>query len=131
MRIVVDTNLIIAGRWRPGSGSSRILDLCIEGKVQAVYSPRVKNENLYILEKVRPGPDFIDKVIRFYSRAELVRPKEKVKVCEDPDDDKYLEAALAGKADYIISNDHHLLDHNGWRGIKIVRPGQFLRELEK
>ena len=130
MRIVVDTNLIIASRWRPGSASSRILELCSERKIEAVYSPQIKNENLFILEKVRPDSGFIDRIIRFYSRAKLVRPEEKVKLCEDPDDDKYLEAALAGKADYIISNDHHLLDHDGWRGIKIVRPGQFLREIK-
>ncbi|MFQ5647753.1 MAG: putative toxin-antitoxin system toxin component, PIN family, partial [Candidatus Aenigmatarchaeota archaeon] len=131
MRIVIDTNLIIASRFKSRSGSSRILEMCTEEKVEAVYSPQIKNENLFILEKVRPGSDFIHRVIRFYSRAKLVRPREKVKVCEDPDDDKYLDAALAGKADYIISNDRHLLEHDGWRGIRIVRPGKFLSELKK
>jgi putative PIN family toxin of toxin-antitoxin system len=131
MKVVLDTNLIIASRFNPGSSSRKIIDLCSENKLEAVYTPQIKNENLFILEKVRPGPEFIHRVIRFYARARLVRPKERVKLCEDPDDNKYLEAALAGKADYIISNDHHLLDHDGWRGIKIKRPGQFLRELEK
>jgi putative PIN family toxin of toxin-antitoxin system len=131
MKVVIDTNLIIAGRFRPGSGSSRIIDMCIEGKLEAVYSPRIKNENIFILEKVRPDREFVDKIIRFYSRATLVRPAEKVRLCEDPDDDKYFEAALAANADCIISNDRHLLDHDGWRGIKVKRPGEFLHLFSK
>ncbi len=129
MKVVIDTNLIIAGRFRPGSGSGRILDLCIGGRLEAVYSPRIKDENIFILEKVRPDREFVDKIIRFYSRATLVRPSEKVRLCEDPDDDKYFEAALAAKADFIISNDKHLLDHDGWRGIRVMGPGEFLRAL--
>jgi putative PIN family toxin of toxin-antitoxin system len=131
MKVLIDTNLIVAGRFRPGSGSSRIIDMCIGGRLEAVYSPPIKDENLFILEKVRPGSDFVDKIIRFYSRATLVRPAERVRICEDPDDDKYFEAALAAKADCIISNDRHLLDHDGWRGIRVTRPGEFLRMLEK
>ncbi len=128
MRVVIDTNLMIAGRFSPKSSSSRILEMCTEQQgIEAVYSPQIKNENLFILEKVKPGPDFIHRVIRFYSRATLIRPKERVRLCEDRDDDKYFEAALAGKADYIISNDRHLLDHDGWRGIRVVKPGEFLR----
>ena len=105
------------------------MDMCIEGKLEAVYSPRIKDENIFILEKVRPDRKFVDKIIRFYSRATLVRPSEKVRLCEDPDDDKYFEAAIAAKADFIISNDRHLLDHDGWRGIGVMKPGEFLRTL--
>jgi putative PIN family toxin of toxin-antitoxin system len=128
MRVVIDTNLIIAGRFSPGGSSSRILEMCAEQKgIEAVYSPRIKDENLFILEKVRPDRGFVHRVIRFYSRAVLVRPSERVRLCEDHDDDKYFEAALAGKADYIITNDRHLLEHDGWRGIRVVKPGEFLR----
>jgi putative PIN family toxin of toxin-antitoxin system len=130
MRVVIDTNMIIASRFSPRSSSARIIGMCIDGRLEAVYSPAIKDENLFILEKVRPDRAFIDTIIRFYSRATLVRPEEKVKLCEDPDDDKYFEAALAAKADFIISNDRHLLDHDGWRGIKVVRPGEFVRTLE-
>lgn len=130
MRVVLDTNLIIASRFNPRSSSGRILRMCMERELQAVYTPEIKNENLFILEKVRPGPDIIDKVVRFYSRAELTRVRESVKVCEDPDDNKYLEAALAGKADYIITNDRHLLELDGWKGIRIIRPREFLKKVK-
>lgn len=128
MRIVIDTNLIIAGRWNPGSSSNKILDLCISGKFQAVYTRGIKRENLFILGKVRPDSRFLDKIIRFYSRAALVgEPGEKVRVCEDSDDDKYFECALAGDAGIIVSNDRHLLERSGFRGIRVMKAGEFLR----
>ena len=47
-------------------------------------------------------------------------------VKEDPDDDKFIEAAFAGKAEYIISKDRHLLNINQYSGVKILPPEDFL-----
>lgn len=47
-------------------------------------------------------------------------------VKDDPDDNKFVEAALEGKAQYIISQDRHLVDMEEYRGIKILRPDRFL-----
>ena len=44
---------------------------------------------------------------------------------QDPDDNKILATAIAGKADYIISGDMHLLTLNNYRGIDIVTPKRF------
>jgi putative PIN family toxin of toxin-antitoxin system len=130
-RVVIDTNLIIASRFNPRSASSEIIEMCCDGTLQAVYSPKIKDENLFILEKVRPDSSFIDRVIRFYANAMLVRPEKHFRVCmDDRDDDKYFDAAIAGNA-CIISNDHHLLDNDGFEGVKVFRSGEFLRTLEK
>ncbi len=132
MKVVIDTNLIIAGRWKRRSASGRIIDLCIEQKLLAVYSGKTKNENIFILEKVRPPADYLHKIIRFYSRAIYVpRPEIRVDVCSDKSDNLYFEAALAGGARYIISNDHHLLEHDGYMGVRVMRPGEFLRHIKK
>ena len=45
---------------------------------------------------------------------------------DDPDDDKILECAVAGNADYIISGDSHLLDIGEYRDIRVLNPDQFL-----
>jgi predicted nucleic acid-binding protein len=47
-------------------------------------------------------------------------------VCSDPDDDKFLEAALAAHAGYVVSGDAALLNVKLYRGIEIVRPARFL-----
>jgi predicted nucleic acid-binding protein len=49
------------------------------------------------------------------------------KVCVDPDDDKFIAAALASKTKLIVSGDKHLLNVSGYAGIDVVKPGDFLR----
>ena len=50
-------------------------------------------------------------------------------VCSDPDDDKFLEAALAADADCIVSGDAALLSLKNYHRVQIVRPAQFLKLL--
>ena len=62
----------------------------------------------------------------------LVEPEEKIEIVkDDSDDNKFVEAAIAGKADYIITQDNHLLKIKEFRGIKILTPKQFLDILKK
>jgi putative PIN family toxin of toxin-antitoxin system len=49
-------------------------------------------------------------------------------VCEDPDDDKFLACALISRCKVIVSGDRHLLKVSGFRGIKVVKPRQFISE---
>ena len=59
--------------------------------------------------------------------AERVEPAESVRECRDPKDDKYLELAVAGGADVIVSSDvRHLLSMHPWRGISILPAAEFL-----
>ena len=45
---------------------------------------------------------------------------------DDPEDNKYLSAAVEGKADFIVSGDHHLKDLKTFHGIRILDPSTFL-----
>ncbi len=47
--------------------------------------------------------------------------------CRDPKDDKFLEVALSGKADLILTGDADLLTLNPWRGIAVLTPAEYLR----
>jgi putative PIN family toxin of toxin-antitoxin system len=60
------------------------------------------------------------------SAAEWVEPVTGVTDCADPNDNKYLELALAFDAAAIVSSDNHLLSMNPWRGIPILRAAEFL-----
>ena len=51
-------------------------------------------------------------------------------ITDDPNDNRILEAALAAKADAIVSGDKHLLDLGTWNGIPILSPADFLRHLK-
>ena len=67
-------------------------------------------------------------MIRYF--AEFVDPDEEITAVEDdPDDDKFLEAAVAGNVNYIVSGDRHLLDLDSFHGIEIVEPRAFYERL--
>ncbi len=58
--------------------------------------------------------------------AEFVPIIHRVRECRDAKDDKFLEVALNGRADVIITGDDDLLAMNPWRGIPIVSPKDYL-----
>lgn len=58
--------------------------------------------------------------------VDIVRSDESIDTVRDPDDDKFLEVALAGGADYVVSGDRDLFDLGSYGGIEIVTPDEFL-----
>jgi putative PIN family toxin of toxin-antitoxin system len=60
--------------------------------------------------------------------AELVTISERIVACRDPKDDKFLELAVCGRADVIVSGDHDLLALHPFRYIPIVTPAAFIRD---
>jgi predicted nucleic acid-binding protein len=63
-------------------------------------------------------------------RSELVQSDVPIAVCRDPKDDKFLEVAVAGQADVIVSGDEDLLILDPYAGIPIVSPRGFLAMLD-
>jgi predicted nucleic acid-binding protein len=59
--------------------------------------------------------------------AELISIIEHVKVCRNPTDDKFLELALNGKADVIVTGDSDLLVLDPFQGIPIISPATFVQ----
>ena len=64
-------------------------------------------------------------------RGQEVTPAERITACRDPKDDKFLEVAVAGKADVLVSGDEDLLTLHPYAGIPIVPPHDFLRMLDQ
>jgi len=57
-----------------------------------------------------------------------VEPREEVRDCRDPKDNRYLELALAAGASAILTGDEDLLVLHPWRGIHVLRPADFLQQ---
>jgi uncharacterized protein len=128
MRIVLDTNALVAARFSPGGAAGRIFQLCLEGRLEAIYTPEIEGENRAILERVRPPLEFRDRLESYFRGGVRVTSRLVLDVVEDSDDNKYLECAITGGADYIISSDHHLLAFDGVEGVRICKAGCFLEE---
>ena len=71
------------------------------------------------------SPSYLGEVQRIFSKAELVPITERIAVCRDPTDDKFLEPAVNGRADAIVTDDFDLLVLHPFWGIPIITPTVF------
>jgi len=67
----------------------------------------------------------------FAGDSVLVPGKLAVKASRDPDDDKFLAAAIEAKARYIVTGDKDLLDVKSYRRVRMIRPRAFLKILQE
>ena len=67
-------------------------------------------------------------LVNFLKVAEMVEISESITVCRDPKDNKLLELAISGNADYLVTGDNDLLVLNPFRGIEIITPRDFLEK---
>jgi len=72
-------------------------------------------------------PVFLGDLAKMLAAAELVTITERIAACRDPKDDKFLELAVNGRADLIVSGDRDLLALNPFREIPIVTPATFVQ----
>jgi putative PIN family toxin of toxin-antitoxin system len=126
-RIVVDTNIFVASAYNPTSASGRIVDAIERGELQLVVSPAMKREYDRIIPKAVRVRERIDRIREIVDKGDQVEPPENPAVTEDREDDKFPAAALAGDAEIIITSDPHLLDVDGYRGLRILRPIDFVQ----
>ena len=134
VRVAVDTNVFVSALV--GRGKPRRLVLRLLGEHSVVLSRQMLAELVGVLsrEKFKGVKD--SQVDRFLSslvkKSKVVKVKSRFKVIEeDPDDDAVLNAAYAGKAEFIVSGDEHLLALKEFKGIKIVTVNEMLEILEK
>ncbi len=129
-RVVFDTNVLISA-FIFGGNPERLFDLARFGELRLIVSPDILMEFAYVMkEKFAWAEDDIAEAIKAigYS-SELVRTTQKLKLVIDDADNRILECALEGNADFIVSGDHHLLDVGRFQDVRIVRPKAFLRFL--
>lgn len=131
-RVVLDTNVYISALMFGGLPGA-LLDLAFLQSFRTVTSPVLLDE---LDEKLRlkfevSAEDTAAIRTKLQSIVEMVSPDAELKVIEDdPDDNRVLECAVEGHADYIITGDRHLLKLGSYEGIRIVTVRQFLDSAE-
>ena len=132
IRVVLDTNVYISALMFGGLPGA-LLDLALLQSFLPVISPALQDE---LYEKLRSKVEVSAEdtaIIRakLESIAEIVRPDMVLHVIEDdPDDNRVLECAVKGSADYIVTGDRHLLKLGSYEAIPIVTVRQFLDAAE-
>jgi len=134
MKAVLDTNVLISGVISTGV-PHELLVMGFEGEYDIVVSVETLTEFRRTLlkypERFHMTEEEVQQeveTVRYF--AEFVDPAEEIRaVDDDPDDDKFLEAAVTGNVEYVVSGDSHLLDLKTFRGIDIVDPRTFYERL--
>ena len=129
MKVVCDTNVLVSGLLFGGS-SQEILRLVGRGAISNYTSPEILRELETVLLRPKFGltGDQVTGILHeLRNLFETVIPSTQIlDVKTDPDDNRILEAALAARAQFIISGDKDLLDLKIWRGIGILSPADFV-----
>ncbi|MCE5259595.1 MAG: putative toxin-antitoxin system toxin component, PIN family [Chloroflexi bacterium] len=133
MRAVLDANVLVSALLSPHGSPAGLLSRWEAGQFELLYSADTLQELQRVLHYSRlraryPLPE--EEVRRFlwlFPRfATQVTPKETITfIASDPDDNRYLECAIAGGAEVIVSGDKHLLTLGDFRGIRILTSAEF------
>ena len=134
-RVVFETNVFARAIINPKGVNSRLVHSI--DRFVPVASPAIVEEVVEVLSR----SDLLrskairqidaDKLVALLQRAPLVTPQVKLTVCRDPDDDKFLEAAVAASAKFVVTGDKDLRDIGQFEGVKIRYPQEFLDALEQ
>ena len=137
MRAVLDTNILIRALIRPQGTVGPIIPRLAKGDYALVYSAPIRNELIakLALPRIRNKYNLTDTQIEalldlIALRGQLVAPERRVKICRDPHDDMFIEAALAGSAEYVVTGDDDLLSLEKFETVQFIIPRQFLATLD-
>ena len=130
-KVVLDTNLIISALIFGGK-PQQVYNLVLEKQIIGITSSILLAELTEVLTKkfnfelIRV--EQLEKIIKKHFK--MVNPKQTVKILQDIDDNRVLEAAMMGKCNYIVTGDKDLLTLKTFHQIKILTPDDFLRIIQ-
>jgi uncharacterized protein len=134
IRAVIDTNVFVSSFF--GGNPKKIIDPWKNEIITLCLSKDILDEYIDVLQRVGLKDEAeIEELLSFFAKGFNIlfttnTPKIKA-VKDDPDDDKFIECAVALKAEVIITGDKALRTMGAYMGIKILTPQEFLRTHKK
>jgi len=130
VKVVIDTNIFVSSFF--GGNPRKIIDLWKTEKITLCLSSAILDEYIDVLRRIGlKDEDELDELLSLFSRGFNIlfttkTPKLKV-VKNDPDDDKFIECAVALKANIVVSGYREVLAIKEYKGIRILAPQEFLK----
>lgn len=136
MRLVLDTNVVIAGLLWNGP-PRRLIDAAIEVRIELAINATLLGElnealcNPKFAGRIAQHATTVDGLLDRYAAIATLAPAASIAptVVADPDDDEVLACALAAAADLVVSGDPHLLNLKHFHHMAIVNPAEALRRI--
>jgi putative PIN family toxin of toxin-antitoxin system len=127
MKVVLDTNVFVSGIFW-GGPPHKILELWASDKIQVLITKKILEEYFKTIQKIDSDKKVLLKWTAFVTENSVVlEDKNMVDICRDPGDNKFLNCAFVGKADYLISGDDDLLIFQQVGLVRILNPSRFLK----
>jgi hypothetical protein len=130
VKAVVDTNVFVSSFF--GGNPRKVIDLWKSGDLTLCLSAPIVDEYTAVLRRLGlEGEDELGELLDLFARGTSILFAAKTPhlsvVRDDPADDKFIECAVALKADVIITGDRALRDVGNYMGIRILNPREFLK----
>ena len=134
IRAVLDANVFVTAVLTPSGPSAAVLDAWRAERFELLVSPPILEEIARVLAypKIAGRHRWSNQRIMAFigdlgDLAIVTAGMLRLSVIhEDPDDDRYVECAVEGRAEYIVSGDKHLLTLGSYGDVEIVSPRAFL-----
>ena len=128
MKVVFDTNVLIAALVFPGGKGDAALHRIVEEKDRLVISKPIIDELLGVLaRKFARDAEALSHAAVFISElAVMVAPRRRLRIVKDDPDNRIIECALAGHADAIVTGDRALLALREYKGVRIISLREYL-----
>jgi len=134
MIIVLDTNVIVSGIFKPYSKAAIILRLVTDGTIQLAYDLRLLSEYRDVLNRAKFNfakenvEEFLEQI---EEEGLLVSVKPLRFHLPDPDDEPFLEVALSGGAKAIVTGNKRHFPKKKYEEVKILSPAEFLEAVKE
>lgn len=133
LRFVVDTNIFVSGLINEKGASAKVIDHFLAGHFDLIVSPEIYDEYKYVLK----NSNLIDQIeatnfiVLLHETAIFCYTSNILDVCRDKSDNKFLEAAIEGSVDYLVTKNIKHFPDQEYQSIKIVKVSKALKAIEE
>lgn len=133
-RLVIDTNVFISALLNPNGTPRKVINLAVNNYVilqnEATYKELETRVSKKKFDKYLSKEDRLSFLASLRKKSLLIETTHQTLICSDADDNKFLELAVSGVADYLITGDNDLLIIKNYQNIPIITPANFLSLVE-
>jgi putative PIN family toxin of toxin-antitoxin system len=134
IRVVIDTDVFVSSFF--GGNPKRVIDLWKDAEIILCISKDILDEYIDVLQRVGLKEESgIGELLSLFAKGFNILFTTKTPkidaVKDDPEDDKFIECAVALKAEAIVTGDRALKSIGEYMGIKILTPREFLKTCKK
>ncbi len=129
MKIVLDTNVLVAGLLSPFGACGEIMRMVSSGKLKLCFDARILAEYKEVLHrpKFKFNKEYADALLEYIEHSGQITASAPLsQSLPDPDDEPFLESAIAGKAVCLVTGNQIHFPVKLYQGVKVFSPNKFI-----